>query len=206
MTPMNLASVVNRLRRLCLLPRLFLGCVVLAACQGTGDQGVQADYPPIVSSSFGEMRNVSVSDPVWFGGSPCREDLELAKRRGIKRVIDLSSSNEELRCDVAAICKELEVEYFTASVSAAGQQGDEGVDLVLGWLAPESAVPTLMFDGSGARCATFVAIHRAVSFGVPVDEALTEARRAGMRPGASEDFVRRQIERLTADPSTGKEN
>ena len=56
--------------------------------------------------------------------------------------------------------------------------------------------PTLMFCGSGGRCAAFLAIYRAVVLGVPLDKALVEARRAGMKPGEPEDFVRSQVEQL----------
>jgi protein tyrosine phosphatase (PTP) superfamily phosphohydrolase (DUF442 family) len=56
--------------------------------------------------------------------------------------------------------------------------------------------PRLIFCGTGGRSAMFFAIHRVVDQGVPLDQALLEARRAGMKPGAPADFVRRQTERL----------
>lgn len=206
MTPTNLASVVDRLvSRSLPLVLLLLGST-LPACQGSGDHELEADYPPIVSSTFGEMRNVSVSGPIWFGGAPCRQDLELAERRGIERVIDLSSSSEVPRCDVSSTCKALGMEYLKAAAEGESERCDEAVDLVLGWLESGSARPTLMFDGTGGRCASFIAIHRAVAYGVPLEEALVEARRAGMKPGDPEEFVRDQVERLTTAVAHGASN
>ena len=144
------------------------------------------------------MRNVSVSGPIWFGGTPCVKDLELAKRRGIERIVDLCAANEAPAWAVAETCESLDMEYLAAHVGSTAEVTDETVDLVLGWLDTEPAVPTLMFDASGGRCASFVAIHRVVALGVPVEEALVEARRAGMKPGEPEDFVRRQVARLRA--------
>jgi hypothetical protein len=44
----------------------------------------------------------------------------------------------------------------------------------------------------------FFALHRILNERVPVEAALVEARRAGMKPGAPEDFVRRTVERHRA--------
>jgi hypothetical protein len=177
---------------------LILSHAPLNGCQSTGNDGTTASYPPIVASTFGEMRNVSVCGPIWFGGRPCDQDLELAKRRGIQRIIDLSLPLEEGGGDdVAAACRNLKLEYLKAALSGEDQLSDTSVDLVLGWLEPVSPMPTLMFDGTGGRCATYLAIYRAVRWGVPLDQALIEARRAGMKPGPPEGFVRAQVERLT---------
>ena len=197
--PSKLPFVVIALLVQRLSPLPLLLCVgLLAACQGTHDGGTEAAYPPITASTFGEMRNVSVSGPLWFGGTPCVGDLELAKRRGIERVIDLCAANEALAWAVGGTCESLDMEYLAAHVGSTAEVTDETVDLVLGWLSTEPAVPTLMFDASGGRCASLVAIHRVVALGVPVEEALVEARRAGMKPGEPEDFVRRQVARLRA--------
>lgn len=191
-----IASLVQRSSPLPLL----LCAGLLSACQGTSDGDTEATYPPITASTFGEMRNVSVCGPIWFGGAPCVEDLELAKRRGIERVVDLCAANEAPAWAVAGTCESLDMEYLAAHVGNTSEVTDETVDLVLGWLSTEPVVPTLMFDASGGRCASLVAIHRVVALGVPVEEALVEARRAGMKPGEPEDFVRRQVGRLRGSP------
>lgn len=177
----------------------WLLVLCLGACESTSLHESTSAYPEIVASSFGEMRNVSVTGSIWFGTTPTIADLELAERRGIKRVIDLSTPDEETGCDVAGVCGELGLEYLMAANHSGDVVADHCVDLVLGWL--QEGRPTLMFDGSGGRCATYVAIHRAADLGVPLETALVEARRAGMKPGEPEIFVAEQVSRLTI--STG---
>lgn len=195
------SGATRRVGGAALLLLLALGA---SACRSDRGAETSAAYPPIVSSDFGEMRNVSVAGPIWFGTFPSREDLELARRRGVMRVIDLASPAEvaaESPPDYARECQRLRIELLAGAIQTEDPQTDDAVDLVLQWLAPKESgapcEPTLMFDGSGGRCASFLAIHRAVELGVPLEEALVEARRAGMKPGAPEAFVRAQVARLT---------
>lgn len=173
---------------------------------------MQASYPSLVVTSFGEMRNVSMCGPIWFGTMPCAGDLELARRRGIDRVIDLGTPDEQGECSLAAVCNRLGLEYLNAGLRTGAQPNDEAVDLVMVWLSESHGAQegsegeilrTLMVDGSGGRSATFVAIYRTLQLGVPLEEALIEARRAGMKPGEPESFVRAQVERISAFPPTG---
>lgn len=198
-------SVAGRLGRASLLLALSLAA---SACRSDGGAETSAAYPPILSSNFGEMRNVSVVGPIWFGTLPSANDLDLAKRRGVLRVIDLSSPAEIASAetpDYSRECLRLRLEYIAGAIQTEDPQSDDSVDLVLQWLSggeggEGSCPPTLMFDGSGGRCATYLAIHRAVAYEVPLEVALVEARRAGMKPGAPEEFVRAQVARLTDEP------
>ncbi|MFT7670359.1 MAG: hypothetical protein ACI8X5_003067 [Planctomycetota bacterium] len=178
---------------------LICGTSFLGSC-ASNSAGVdaQATYPAMVASSLGEMRNVSVTGSVWFGASPSDEDLQLASRRGIERVIDLSTPSDAANCNVAKVCAVLGLEYLMASLNPNDLEANHCVDLVMGWLRNDGGAPTLMFDGSGGRCATYLAIYRSVFLKVPLEEALVEARRAGMKPGEPENFVRAQYDRLSA--------
>jgi hypothetical protein len=149
------------------------------------------------------MRNVSLVGHLWFGAAPGEEDLALAKRRGVLRVVDLRAPSERSDEGLAEACRRQGLEFLGGAIVVEDPQGDDSVDLVLPWLAAADAgsdAPwTLAFDGTGGRSAAYVAIHRAVERGVPLDEALVEARRAGMKPGVLEEFVRTQVGRLTAE-------
>jgi hypothetical protein len=170
-----------------------------ASCQSNRSTSTEAEYPPLVSSDFGEMRNVSVAGPIWIGARPSEADLELARRRGICHVIDLSVSGETASCDVPGTCRRLGLEYFSAALPDTALPGPDAVDLILDRLAAEDLAPTLMFDGTGSRCAIFLAIYRAAVLRVPLEDALGEARRAGMKPGDAEEFVEEQVARLDAE-------
>jgi uncharacterized protein (TIGR01244 family) len=141
------------------------------------------------------MRNVSVMGEIWLGACPSEPDLELASRRGVAVVLDLSWPSEAPAYDVELACRRLGIDYRRARVADRELPSDETVDQVLGVLAECADEPTLLFCGTGGRCAMFLAIHRATELGVPLEVALTEARHAGMLPDR-EAFVRRQAARL----------
>ncbi len=182
-----------------------LGCV-------SGSTGVrELDYPPIESTQFGTMSNVSKMGPLWFGAMPTENDLDLASRRGVQRIIDLSVPSERGTCATSVACTRHEIEYLIAGIRPDSDPTDESVDLVLGWLreslvgsvdasqkqAAPQPIPTLIICGSGGRCSMFFAIFRVMEMDVPLQAALEEARRGGMLPGHPEVFVRQQVERLT---------
>lgn len=176
-----------------------LAAVLGAACRSAGSSGPVASYPPLESSSFGSMNNVSMSGPlsgaIWFGSTPSEGDMELVRRRGVKLVIDLSTAEEYAGPAAREACERYGIVYRSANMPSFASPSDEQVDFVLEALAQEGSAPLLLFCGTGGRCAMFVAMYRNLRMGVPLDEALAEARRAGMRP-EDEDFVRAQIERI----------
>jgi protein tyrosine phosphatase (PTP) superfamily phosphohydrolase (DUF442 family) len=172
-----------------LLPVLLLGC------RSTKDDRVQTDYPPLKSTEMGTMINVCVAGPIWFGGSPSLEDLDLAKRRGIESVIDLCEV--ETSAGLSARCEQLGMEYLSVPIKAASNTRPGTVDFILSNLTSSEDKPTLMFCDTGGVSAMFFAIYRVVHDEVEVEEALVEARKAGMKPGDPEEFVLLQIERLT---------
>ncbi|MCA8979599.1 MAG: hypothetical protein H6831_11215 [Planctomycetes bacterium] len=186
-----------------ILTSIVLGsCLALSACRVFREDVVDSSVPAIESADFGRMRNVSRTGDVWFGSAPCADDLDLARRRGIRTVVDLSLPEEDTRCDVRGVSSELGLRYFDLALTREHFLNDETVDLVLAKLGDESAGPFLLFCGSGGRCAMFVAIFRAAQLGVPLDQALEEARHNGMDGGKQADFVRSQVARLAGEPPT----
>lgn len=178
---------------------IALCLAALASCRVfQEDAAVAAGPPPIESADFGRMRNVSHTGDLWFGSSPCKDDLNLARRRGVRTVIDLSLADEVAPCDVRGVSAEFGLRYFDLGLTRIDFLNDETVDLVLEKLRDPASGPYLMFCGTGGRCAMLVAIHRVVDQGVTLDVALEEARHAGMDGGAQADFVRAQVARLTA--------
>lgn len=176
---------------------LALLAPLLGSCRASGPQPLDTPpYPPLEVAELGTMRNVSRCGELWFGSAPRAADLDLARRRGVRLVIDLSAPDEIPECDVPAVSAEMGLRYLDAGGSASEVASDGVVDLVLRELEVASGEPVLLFCANGGRCAAFVAIRRVVHQGVPLEQALVEARRAGMKPGEPEDFVRAQVERL----------
>ncbi|MAF64939.1 MAG: hypothetical protein CMJ84_04675 [Planctomycetes bacterium] len=181
-----------------LIARLTAGIAALAfaACQGGPTLSSTPEYPPLETGTFGSMRNVFVVDGIWLGSTPAWEDLELAERRGVECVIDLSAAGESTDLDVAATCARFGMEYVRVGEDDSSLPSETAVDEVLARFGRADRPRTLVFCGSGARCVALMAIHRTVVVGVPLEQALAEARRAGMTPGGGEEFVREQVGRL----------
>jgi len=171
-----------------------------AGCTSPGSQLVAHEYgPPLLPApTLGSMRNVSLCESVWVGSHPSPEDLELADRRGIARTIDVSLPEERPGFDVAATCEKLGIEYVQV-IPGTGTPiaADDEIDRTLDELRRGGTTSTLLFSGSGDRAAMFLAIWRAVDGGIGVDEAIHEARRSGMKPGAPVEFIRTQVARLS---------
>ena len=169
---------------------------LLAACSSLEDDLSAASIAPVLTSDFGTMRNVSLCERIWFGTVPGLEDLDLAQRRGIHRVLDLTTAEERSSEDLAGVCRRLGITYVDFAVLSSEEMNDGFVDDVLEQMRASDDGPILMFCGSGGRCALLVAIHRAVRLDVPLERALIDARHAGMRPGPAEEIVRMHSERL----------
>ncbi len=150
------------------------------------------------------MHNVSEAGPIWIGGMPTKDDLELAQRRGIQLVIDISVPSEPRTSDIPSECRLLGLDYATAGLADGDRLTAESVDLVLAELEKEGATPALMFCGTGSRSAMYLAIYRVIVLGVPLEEALVEARRAGMQAGDAAEFVRSEVARLQALKSSSR--
>lgn len=129
------------------------------------------------------MQTVGLAENLWFGSRPSPEDLELAARRGVEQVIDLCSSDS---AELVRAASELGLAWTST------QDTGEVLDL----LATETSALMFCEDGSGS--AALFAIHRVLHVGLPIEDALEEARRAGLEPGAGEELVRRAVDERAA--------
>ena len=156
-------------------------------------------WPEVVEAELGTMLNSHQCGLFWFGGRPSQADLDLANRRGIKTIVNAATPSECVEFDLASVCNGFELGIVDLTIPDEGIR-DEDVDFFLEQIdgAPDGDV--LLFCGNGSRAAMLFAIYRATRVGVPVDEAIMEARRAGMKPGDPEQFVRQQVVRLGQAP------
>jgi len=179
------------------LPALLLAGVFLAAGCRSLDLADPDDrpWPPVEESDLGHMVNVHTAGPIWFGGAPRKADIDLAARRGVRVVVDAATETERPEYDLEKLCRRYDIRVAVLGVDDAGL-AEAQVDAFLAVMEKAADEEVLLFCGNGGRSAMLVAIYRAVHVGVPVDEVVREARRAGMKPGDSETFVRDQVDRL----------
>ena len=155
--------------------------LALGACGSTSTKQDAPKWPELAAAELGSMRNVSVSNGLWIGGSPSEQDLDLASRRGIRRVISLCTRDESPSYDLRTVGQRLGLEVHEIGPRDSDLLGDGCVDRSLSLLSTTGTVKTLMFCLDGSRCAAVFAIHRVVQEGMPLEDALFEARRAGLR-------------------------
>jgi protein tyrosine phosphatase (PTP) superfamily phosphohydrolase (DUF442 family) len=144
------------------------------------------------------MPNVSVTAGIWAGGQPTLEDLALAQRRGVTRVIALCSQAECAASGIAAACDELKLKWHSFGPDGDGPLPDEAVVRALNLLGDPNAPPTLLFCRDGSVTAFVLAVHRMVHEGVDEDQALMDARRGGLEIGDQEERVVDLAQRLGA--------
>lgn len=181
-----------------------LACVVLIAATGCAlfkppPAPSAPGWPALEASNFGAMENVSMCERLWFGGGVTEGDIDLAFRRGVKHVLDLSFKADELAFDLKLICDSHEIELIDARLGDAESLSAEDADLALQIFRDLDRRPLLVLCEAGSNSATFFALWRALDHEMPLDLALDEARRAGMRPGVLEEYVRAQHDRLSED-------
>ena len=141
-------------------------------------------------------------DRIYVCSKPDAEALELAERRGVEVVIDLRDviPDDPEAFDIARGVRDLGLRYEWIPFQS-GLIEDEAVDQVMDQLTAEGRGQVLVFSETGARGAMLLAIYRTSVMDVSIGRALEDARRCGMKPGASEDQVRRQIVRRMSWPN-----
>lgn len=185
---------------------MLLLALALPGCRSGGAAAPVVIGAKVTPAEFGSMHNVSRVGALWIGSYPSPSDLDLAARRGVDVVIDLSAESERPGWDLAAACGRFGIEHVRIGVASPKRVGDEEVDRCLAALRRAGGRQALLFCAHGDRAAMFLAIHRAADQGLPIADALDEARRAGMKPGLPEAFVRQQVERLAAQAAVAQDD
>jgi hypothetical protein len=174
---------------------------VAFGCQSAAsDGGAESSREQLATSGGVRLLDVPNGGAVWISGSPSREDLDLARRRGVAAAIDVSTPDEAEGREVARACAEFGIEYVGMRCDNRDRMCDELVDRVLAELRQRSHEAVMLFSGDSSRAAMLLAIHRIVDEHLPIERALVEARRSGMKPGYPEIFVRSQVLRLEPHP------
>ncbi|MDG2142078.1 MAG: protein tyrosine phosphatase family protein [Planctomycetota bacterium] len=176
---------------LALLPSL-----ALTSCESFEEAIPEVD-PGLVRSELGEMRNTTEWGDFYMGGQPTETELMLAAKRGVTRVINIRSEPEvaSLTFDEAGLCADLDIEYIHVPVTWESLTDDE-FDLLMDVLNEEAPGKTLFHCGSGNRVSVFVAAHRVMEANVSFEDAVADARTAGMKPD-SKPVLEEQLKRLT---------
>lgn len=132
-------------------------------------------------------------EDIVLGPQPSAEDLEQARQRGIKTVIDLRMPDES-PTDNRAFVETHGLRYANIPVSKStlSQQKVDALDAAL----KEMPAPFLIHCATGTRVALLLCISEARRFKWSVERTFEEARKLGFDLQASPDladFVRRSV-------------
>jgi len=181
--------------------RALAGFLLLVTASCELFQPPAAMPPPpweeLEQSHFGELRNVSKHRGIWLGGGVTEGDIELAYRRGVRSVLDLSFPKENPGFDLRQACFDHGIDCYDPDLLGPDALTDRNADEALDLFRDTEHHPLLVVCGTGSNGATFFAVWRALDHEMPIEEAIEEARRAGMRPGPLEAYIRNQFVRLS---------
>ena len=143
--------------------------------------------------SWGEAHSVTQLRHLWFAGQPDESALERAKAEGIRVVINLRDPSEQ-EWDEQAAAEGLGMTYYNVPIRG-GQPFEraafERIETIVEQHHGES---TLVHCSSSNRAGAWLATHLVRRHGMPVEDALSVGRRAGITKEAMEKNVRRYLE------------
>jgi uncharacterized protein (TIGR01244 family) len=168
------------------LAALALFIALVAACRAVPREPAPP-WPVFETAELGAMTNVHRVGDLWVGASPTPEDLELASRRGIRLAIDVRPAWLTAPHDLESAARANGIDFARVPFDAQSPDAAQ-VERVLAELRRPG--PALLFCHDGGGAAVLFAVRRVLHDGVPLEEALSEARHLGMKPGVAEEFVR----------------
>ena len=155
-----------------------------AAAASAGDKTPPKKAPPkVTDAKLGKTRNVHACGKIFLAGQPAPEDIALMKKKGIKRVITLRTDGE-VDWDEAGRVKQAGIDFVQVPFRLPDSLTDEVFDKVRKLLKEPKMTPALLHCGSANRVGAVWLAHRVLDEGVPVDEAMKEARQVGLRTPA----------------------
>jgi uncharacterized protein (TIGR01244 family) len=132
---------------------------------------------------------------VAAAGQPSREALEALATRGFRTVVNLRRDDEDGIKDERAIVEAQGLRYVHVPVSAASLSRRD-VEAIARVLEDPASGPVLLHCAAATRVGAVWALVEAAR-GVPLEEAIAEGKRAGLRG----DTMIGAVRRVAAEPS-----
>jgi len=162
----------------------------------------EPDTPPksedagaLEPAELGGIDNLHVfGGKIYLAGQPSPEDLQLAKEKGIKTIVNLRT-DREIDWDEPAQTKKAGLEYCPLTVDGAEGFTDEVFDEARKLFQDASKHPILVHCGTANRVGTLWLAHRVLDDGLSYDAALAEAKTVGLRQAECEAKAKEYIER-----------
>ena len=161
---------------------LLLTCTAFAV--GLANSPTQPREPQTFSrpvpAQLGNTPSVHFLNCVYLAGQPSADDFVVARKSGIKTVVDLRNPGE-LGWDEGAFVRKLGMEYHRIPFSAPESLTADVFSQVRALLNDWKNRPLILHCRSANRVGAVWLAHRVLDAGLPYDQALDEARQIGLR-------------------------
>lgn len=180
---------------------LVTACVVLVGASALagvplwpGSPGISIAIDDVQGPlSWGETPNVYRLGRLWVSGQPDAAGLEAAKAAGVTTVLNLRPESET-DWDERAAAEALGLRYLQVPVERTGfeQEALAAIDALHDRYAADGL---LVHCSSGNRVAGWIAARLVERHGIPAEDAIAAARRAGLTNAETEANVRAYLDR-----------
>lgn len=146
-------------------------------------------------ATCGSIAKLHAFGDVWLAGQPAAADLEEAKAKGVRTVVNLRRKTEQGDFDEEAFVTGLGLDYVNLPISGAQDLTDEvfaSARLLLG----KAQRPLLLHCASANRVGAVWIPWRVLDGGLTLDDAVAEAKTIGLKTPELEararDYVARE--------------
>jgi uncharacterized protein (TIGR01244 family) len=182
---------------------LVCSLTTLARAQDSKSEAKDEKAPKLEACELGKTYNVHRIGKIYLAGQPSADDFAVAKKDGIKTVINLRTSGE-MRFDEKGVLKGLGLEYHYLPFAAPDTLKDEIFEKSLKVLGDRKKQPVLLHCASANRVGAIWLVHRVLTDKVEYGKALEEAKEVGLKFPPYEAKAKAYIEKTQAKARAAK--
>ncbi len=157
----------------------------------------------LAPAELGSIDHVHALGDVYVASQPTKADLDAAKTRGVKTVIDLRAVTEDRGFDERTVVEGLGLEYVNLPFGKPEELTDDVFDRARELLGTAER-PILLHCGSANRAGAVWIPWRVLDTGLTLDAALAEAKTAGLKTAAFEEKAKEYVARHAPDAPGAK--
>lgn len=185
---------------------LLVGSMTLFGCSGKAvveqedpsavDQNQDSSDSPLKLQpvELGAAEPAHRVGQVYLAGQPDEEDVPGLKTKGIKTVVSLRTEGE-VSWDEKAAVEAAGMKFVNVPFLSDEELTDEVFDQVREVLRDKEQQPVLLHCGAAVRVGAVWMAHRVLDDGLGIEEALKEAKEAGLRSEGYQRKAEEYIER-----------
>lgn len=169
--------------------------VLLSGCAASR----QRQFGPVTEQQDPETPNLRTDGHIYISGAPSNAGLDEMKTRGVKTVVDVRMP-EQVAPDYAESVRSRGMEYILIPMKSDTMTREQADEVVKTMMAHDEA-PVLLQCGSGNRAGAAYGVYRGLAEKCTVQQAIDNARKAGMKNEKLEADMKKYLEsRGAANP------